>query len=86
MGDPSTRRRKGATTPEGRRIKTTIPLDAATHARLAAAASLCGVTKGEWMARCVAEGLKGYVVIRRGAAAGADGAEGAGSDRAEGAR
>jgi hypothetical protein len=70
----------------GRVVKTTIQLDVATHARVAAAASLCGVSKGEWMARCVAEGLKGYVVIRRGAAGGEGQGEGAGPDRAEGAR
>lgn len=62
---PAPRRRKSADPSVSRTVKTTVVLDANTHARLAAAASMDGMDRSAWAARCIADALKGVVVIDR---------------------
>lgn len=59
------RRRKSADAKSSRTVKTSCSLDAATHARLCAAASLGNVSIAEFLESAVREALKGVVVIDR---------------------
>ncbi len=65
MAAQSSRRRKTATAPDGRPVKTSVPLDVGTHARLCALAALRGMSNGALAAEFIRDGLKGIVVIDR---------------------
>ena len=65
MAAQTPQRRKSADPQPGRIVKCSVSLDAATNARLAAAAALEGIDKSTYMARCITESLRGIVVFDR---------------------
>ncbi|MEJ7639724.1 MAG: hypothetical protein WKF75_17565, partial [Singulisphaera sp.] len=59
-------RRRGPAAPAIRKyVMASVKLDAATNARLAAAAALAGMDKSAWMSRAITEALSGVLVIDR---------------------
>jgi hypothetical protein len=58
-------RRVHATPPPPEYVMASVKLDVATHARVAAAASLARMDKSAWMGRAISEALTGIVVFDR---------------------
>lgn len=59
-------RRRGPAGPSARtHVMASVKLDVATHARVAAAASLAGLDKSAWMSRVISEAVAGLVLIDR---------------------
>lgn len=63
MAEATPRRRKAAAAPARRTIKISVPIDADTYVRLAAAAAMAGRTHGALVADLVVEHVRGLVIF-----------------------
>lgn len=70
MAPEKTPKRKATAAPARKTVKTSVLLDAETHARLAVAASIAGQDKNAFLNSVLAEALRGIVIIDRRKSAG----------------
>lgn len=63
MSAQSPRRRKSAAAQMSRPVKTSVPLDVGTHAKLAAMAALRGMPAGALAAEFIRDGVRSIIVI-----------------------